>query len=112
MATKKKGAASVKVAKPAKTEKGKPGPLKEDKATTAPVAKKARGPSRIDVTIEMLTRKTGVTREELATAFKDKFGTDSKATVNAALSKVPKAKGLKVTKEESKTRGMVYRAAA
>tara|TARA_Y100000310_G_scaffold326619_1_gene391762 strand:- start:568 stop:1125 length:558 start_codon:yes stop_codon:yes gene_type:complete len=68
--------------------------------------------TRGDVTIEMLKRTTGVTKDELAEAFEKKFGSGKPNTVTAALSKAPKGAGYKVVKEKTKKRGVVYRIAA
>ncbi len=104
MAARKKAATSVKVAKPAKTEKGKPGALKEDI--------KAKRVSALTVAVDLLKRKTGATKDELQAAFKKATGKDSMNTVNTVLSARLKKAGHKVERTKDEKRGNVYRITA
>ncbi len=77
----------------------------KEKAVIKAIIKRTRN----IVTMEALQRATGVTKDELVAMFDKEFGEGSGKLSTAGMA-IYKA-GVKIVKEKSETRGMVYRAA-
>jgi hypothetical protein len=73
-----------------------------------PPPRKTDGPNRYSVTVDLLRRKTGATKEEICEAYEKQFGDGKMTTVTAALSAVRRREKGKVTKTKSEKRGVVY----
>ena len=73
-----------------------------------PPPRKTDGPNRYSVTVDLLRRKTGATKEEICKAYEKQFGDGKMTTVTAALSAVRRREKGKVTKTKSEKRGVVY----